>query len=41
MYQEYGASTSNPKNVQKVFRALRGIDDIAIKQLEELVVKRK
>lgn len=40
MYQEFGASTSNPRNVQRVFRALNGIDDIAIKQLEELVVKR-
>lgn len=39
--QEYGASTSNPKNVQRVFRALRGIDDTAKKELEELVMKRK
>lgn len=39
--QEYGSSTSNPKNVQRVFRAMRNIDDAAQKELQELVVKRK
>lgn len=39
--QEFGTSRSNPRNVQRVYSATRGIDDYAISELEGLVAKRK
>ena len=39
--QEFGTSRSNPRNVQRVYSATRGIDDYAISELEGLVTKRK
>ena len=39
--QEYGTSRSNPKNVQRVYKATQGMDDEAIKILERLVKNRK
>ena len=39
--QEYGTSRSNPKNVQKVYKATQGMDDEAVRILEGLVKNRK
>ena len=39
--QEYGTSRSNPKNIQKVYKATQSMDDEAIKILEGLVKNRK
>lgn len=38
-YQEFDTEKSNPKNIGKVYRALKGIDEQALKILEKLPVK--
>lgn len=37
--QEYGSSRSNPSNVSKIYRAVKGIDSEALEILKKLVIK--
>lgn len=38
-YQEFETEKSNPKNIGKVYRAIKGIDERALKILEKLPLK--